>query len=281
MEPLSYDDNPLMQEIRQSYGNDRRNLEGTPDASEFVQVKLRSGGAESGQSGREESRNADETARGISRDKESKRTAKTGPGRKRRSNSENDENNVSSDTGNRPTDDAIQRDKRKRISNADKEKPAGIEARPNSREKAARKESAAGEKAGILNAWGLGRNKGKDKAEKPKKEPLRSKPFSEAEAEAIKEPLLAALLDYFKYADEIIYATNKKHEQVEIWSGIDYEDAEFLVDVWLRRARTSVKAASHVTAVVNKHEELRVAAIALPRAYQTFMVYFQNGIGVR
>ncbi|HEY4384855.1 MAG TPA: hypothetical protein VGN34_10315, partial [Ktedonobacteraceae bacterium] len=149
----------------------------------------------------------------------------------------------------------------------------------NAREKAARRETEqkpASEKAGILRGFGK-----KDKAPKAKKEPLRTRPFTESEAEEIREKLLAALLAYFKYADDFIYATNRKHEQVQIWSGIDYEDAEFLVEVWLRRARTSAKAASHVTAVVHKHEEIRVAAIALPRAYQTFMVYFQNGIGVK
>lgn len=89
------------------------------------------------------------------------------------------------------------------------------------------------------------------------------------------------MLDYSKYADDFIYATNKKHEQVQIWSGIDGEDAELIADVFLRRARRSAKVAAGITGAVEKHEDLRVAVIILPRMIQTFMVYFQNGIGVK
>lgn len=278
MEPLSYDDDPLMREIR----NDRiRQLaEGTSDSPDALQIELGPSTPSSNPASGENREDEYDAGGSGTKDREHLPVANKGGRRVRRADAKNDKDSKRVDTGDRPTNDKVRSYKRKRIDDA-KEKPSGIEAKPNSREKAARKEAPPSEKAGILNAWGLGRNKSKDKAEKPKKEPLRSRPFSEAEAEAIKEPLLAALLDYFKYADDFIYATNKKHEQIAIWSSIDYEDAEFLVDVWLRRARTSAKAASHVTAVVNKHEELRVAAIALPRAYQTFMVYFQNGIGVR
>lgn len=277
MEPLSYGDDPLIQEIRND--RNRQLAKGIANTPEPLQVELGPGtpGSDSASGKNREDRS--DSARGDQESGEHLPATNKNARRVRRANAKDDQDSLGADTGNRPANDKIQRNQRKRVSDA-KEKPSGLETKPNIREKIEQK--STGEKAGIFNAWRPRSDKDKaQKPTKPKKEPLRTRPFTESEAEAIKEPLLAALLDYFRYADDLIYATNKKHEQVQIWSSIDYEDAEFLVDVWLRRARTSAKAASHVTAVVHKHEELRVAAIALPRAYQTFMIYFQNGIGVK
>jgi hypothetical protein len=278
MEPLSYDDNPLIQEIRQNHDRTRQSLERAANTPEPLQVELGPSTPGSDPASGKDRKDEHDAGGGSPETGEHLPASNKNARRVRRTNAKDDKDSLGADTGNRPADHKVRSDKRKRVTN--EEKPSGIQAKPNAREKAEQK--PASEKAGIFNAWGRGSNKDKaQKPAKPKKEPLRSRPFTEQEAEAIKGPLLAALLDYFRYADDLIYATNKKHEQVQIWSTIDPEDAEFLVDVWLRRARTSAKAASHVTAVVHKHEELRVAAIALPRAYQTFMVYFQNGIGVR
>lgn len=275
MEPLGYDDNPLIQEIRNDRA--RQSLERAADTPNTLQVQLGPSTPGSDSTSGKDRKNEYDAGGSGGQDREHLSTTNKSSGRVRRADAKDAKNSVGIDTGDRPVDHKIRSYKRRQVDA--KEKPAGIETKPNAREKAARSEKPAKEKTGIFNAWGRGTDKVKD--QKPKKEPLRTRPFTESEAEAIKEPLLAAMLDYFKYADDFIYATNKKHEHVEIWSSIDHEDAEFLVDVWLRRARTSARAASHVTAVVHKHEELRVAAIALPRAYQTFMVYFQNGIGVR
>jgi len=277
MEPLSYDDNPLIQEIRDD--RTRQSLERAANTSKSVQVELGSSTPGSDSTSGENRKDEHDTGGSGTEDREHLSASNKSGRRVRRANAKDAQSSVSTDTGDRPADHKVRSYKRKRLDDDAEEKPK-LEIKPNAREKAARREEKpASEKAGIFNAWGRGSDK--VKTQKPKKEPLRTRPFTEAEAEEIKEPLLAALLDYFKYADDLIYATNRKHEQVQIWSSIDFEDAEFLVDVWLRRARTSAKAASHVTAVVHKHEEMRVAAIALPRAYQTFMVYFQNGIGVR
>jgi len=275
MEPLSYEDDPLIQEVRNE--RIRQPVEGAANTPESVQIELGSSTSGGHSASGEDREDEYDVGRGSPEIGEHLPTSNKGRRGVRRSNAKNDQDRVGTDPSDGSTDNKVRSNKRKRVNNASrKEKPSGIETKPNAREKAARQENPVEEKAGILRGFGLGKNK-----EKPKKEPPRSRPFNEAEAEAIKGPLLEALLDYFRYADDLIYATNKKHEQVQIWSSIDYEDAEFLVEVWLRRARTSAKAASHVTAVVHKHEELRVAAIALPRAYQTFMIYFQNGIGVK
>lgn len=279
MEPLSYGDDPLIQEIRQNHDRTRQSLERAADVTEPLQKQLGPGTPGSDSASGKNREDGPDTARGSQESGEHLPATNKNARRVRRANAKDDQDSLGANPSNRPANDKVQRNQRKRVNDA-KEKPSGLEAKPNLREKIEQK--STGEKTGILNAWRPRGNKDKaQKPAKPKKEPLRTRPFTEAEAEAIKEPLLAALMDYFKYADDFIYATNKKHEQVQIWSSIDYEDAEFLVDVWLRRARTSAKAASHVTAVVHKHEELRVAAIALPRAYQTFMIYFQNGIGVK
>src|SRR5271157_2168490 len=139
MESLNYEDNPLMQEIRKNYGNDRRASERAADASSDVQIEFRSGGAEGRQSGGKESRDVDEAARGIPGNAKSKRAAKTGTSGKGRTNTKADQGNIGADSSNGSTDNEIQRDQRKRMKDA-KEKPSGIETKPNSREKAARKE---------------------------------------------------------------------------------------------------------------------------------------------
>lgn len=175
----------------------------------------------------------------------------------------------------------------KQQSNAGQEdKPAGLDAKPHEKEQAARKEQQEQQQADIKEKSGQASVKGlfslfnraKDNG---KKEDIRNKPLSEREAEEIKEPLLAALMDYFKYADEFIYATHKAHRQVQIWASIDEEEAEILVDVWLAQAKRSAKAASHVVRVVNSHAQLQVGIILVPRFYQTFRVYMDSGIGVR
>lgn len=170
----------------------------------------------------------------------------------------------------------------------DQEKPSGINPTPNAIERKIRQEQQQEEQRAAeqeqqrrnLFAW----IKPGRKIEKPggDKEPLRAKPLTDREAEQLRPALLAALLDYFKYADELIYATNRAHHHVRIWSSIDDEDAGVLVDVWLARAKTSVRSASHIVFMINKHAELRVGIILIPRFYETFRAYVDGGgIGVR
>jgi hypothetical protein len=107
------------------------------------------------------------------------------------------------------------------------------------------------------------------------------KPLSDAEANKIRPQLIAALLDFFSYADEAIYATHKAHKRVAIWSTVDDEEAGILVDAWLARAKVSGIAAAQVTALVEAHRRLKVGLILLPRFYQTFKVYLESGFSLK
>lgn len=92
--------------------------------------------------------------------------------------------------------------------------------------------------------------------------------------------MTAALRDYFLYSDELIFATLKTHPHVEIWRTIDDEDIEKLVSVWLTRAKLNPRAAAHVALVVDKHLQIQVAVILVPRFIETFKMYMQYGIGI-
>jgi hypothetical protein len=88
-------------------------------------------------------------------------------------------------------------------------------------------------------------------------------------------------MDFFEYADQAIYATNKKKKRVQIWSTVDEEEAGILVDAWLARAKVSAVAAAQVTAMVEAHRKLKVGLILIPRFYATFQVYLENGFGLK
>jgi hypothetical protein len=285
----------LIQEIRSEYGTERTASEGASEATGTLQSKLRSSISKS----RQPSRAAKGSKRSPARSKRgSTRTARTIKGSdsgKRRTGTKIDKGDSSINGDSRSVDDAIQHSG---VEHAEPEtereeekpaKPAGLDARPNAREQQIRQEQAEQQAAAAAQqqasrqkknffSWLRADHRGKASSEK---ESARSRPFSEREAEEIRPALLAALLDYFKYADELIYATNKAHQHVTIFSSIDDEDAGVLVDAWLARARQSAKSASHVVFMVNKHMELRVGIILIPRFYEMFRVYVDNGISVR
>lgn len=103
------------------------------------------------------------------------------------------------------------------------------------------------------------------------------KAFSEAEARAMKPMLVSAMLDYFSYADELLYATVKGHPRVEIWSSIDDEECGILADALIARGKRSAAGAAQIQAMVDVHKNLKVGMILAPRFYQTFRVYMDNG----
>lgn len=165
----------------------------------------------------------------------------------------------------------------------EEDRPAGIIATPHAAEEAIRKQQRQAEQdqqrqasqqesRGGVRGWFHRDHSSRDKG----------KPLSDKEAESIKPALIAALLDYFRYADELIYATHRMHKQVQIWSSIDDEEAGMLVDVWLARARRSATSARHIQLIIDRHQELRVGIILAPRFYATFRAYVDGGgIGVR
>jgi hypothetical protein len=106
------------------------------------------------------------------------------------------------------------------------------------------------------------------------------KAFSEAEARAMKPLLVSAMLDYFSYADELLYATVKGHPRVEIWSTIDDEECGILADVLIARGKKSAAGAAQIQAMVDVHKNLKVGMILAPRFYQSFRLYMDNGLGI-
>lgn len=171
-----------------------------------------------------------------------------------------------------------------------KSKPSGLAAKPHAKEQQLRQEQAQaqtissekGKPSGVKGIFSfINSAKGKERP-KAEKENIRSKPLSESEAQALKPALIAAMMDYFKYMDEVIYATNKAHAQVQIWSAIDSEECEVLANVWIGFAKRSARSATRVVAVVNSHAQLEAGIILLPKFYQTFRAYADNGgIGIR
>lgn len=113
---------------------------------------------------------------------------------------------------------------------------------------------------------------GKDKAEKAVR-----KAFTEAEAKLIKPMLVSAMMDYFQYADELLYATVKGHPRVEIWSSIDAEECGILAEALIARGKKSAAGAAQIQAMVDVHKNLKVGLILAPRFYQTFRIYMDNG----
>ena len=289
-----YGEMELMQEIRNKYGTERTIAERATEASGAVQDGLRSGESESGQPsepsiGRDEShgRKPRKTRRDIGVTRGSYR-------RKGRANSKVTQVSSGVDRSDRPTDRAIQFDKREsdRIEEkgdyAEKEKPSGIAAKPNAKERkiraeaeaeAAAKQSTAAEAeaAPSFFAWIRPRNKGKT-SKGEKSSTVRDKPLSSKEAGEIRQPLIDAMGDYFHYADELMSGTSANGAEAEIWSSIDDEELGILVDAWLARAQKDPIAAHYAVQAVNSHYKLKIGMILAPRFYQTFRFYVDNGI---
>lgn len=315
----SYENNEHIKRIREQYGHQRATFEGVTETPGALQDELRPGESESGESSGDTPEASYGVARGKERISRSERAAKRSDSRERRASTASHESGSGVDRGHQPDNRTVSgssiRDKiaalyaedngisayrvsqvlgcshvtaakylkqmRSGESEEPTDKPTGLAPKPHPKEQQARQQQQASiepKKGSLLSLLKPG---SKNKKSSEEKAPLRTKPLSAQEAEAMRGPLLAALLDYFKYADEFIYATNKAHKQVSIWSSIDEEDAGVLVDVWLSRARQSAKSASHVVYVVGKHEQLRVGIILLPRFYETFRVYMENGVGIR
>jgi hypothetical protein len=174
-----------------------------------------------------------------------------------------------------------------------KKKPGGLAAKPSKREQRARKKAEKdiggaqplmdpGEQRTPVGSPPVSRSLlsllpfGKDKADKPERKPL-----TEMEAKALKPQLISALLDYFGYADEILYATVKGHPRVEIWGTIDEEECGVLVDALIARGKKSAAGAAQVVALVESYRHLKVGLILAPRFYQTMRLYLDNGFSVK
>lgn len=274
----AYAQHERLQEIRGKYG--RSTSEGTSEPSDRIQDGVRSSTPEGEQPSR--------STRGRRRQAEPDDTEQLGTegtvrgnnSRKRRTNTKVDQSSSSTDRDSRTTDGAVQRPGV--ASNEDK--PSGLSTSPNERERLVRQqaqeEAARAVKqeqpSGIKKIIGKFFNKDGSEKKKPGR-----KVFSEREAEDIREPLINAMRDYFLYADELMFATLRTHPQVMIWRTIDDEDIEKLASVWLTRARINPQAAAHVAMIVDKHLQIQVGMILVPRFIETFKMYVQYGVGIK
>ena len=94
--------------------------------------------------------------------------------------------------------------------------------------------------------------------------------LSEKEAEALYEPLKAALADYFDYADAYIWH-REQHSRADepIWSNADDDDLNAMVRLMLKRGKRSPAAATVARAIVNSDDYVTTAVFFLPRMVET------------
>ncbi len=288
-----YSEMEIMQEIREKYGTERAIAEGVAETSGTVQDGIRSGEPEGGQpgestSGRDQTdgRRARKTRRDIGVTRGSYRRkgrTDTAPAKERRSFNSGDGSANGEIFSNQRESGRIEKE-----DYAKEEKPAGIDARLNTKERKIRQEQEAAEQAKHAEqdktsqpqsffSWIRAGNKGKANG-KEEKAGIRTKPLSAKEAEEIRQPLIDALADYFKYGDELMSGTSANGVQAMIWSSIDDEELGILIDAWLARARVDSTAAYYAVAAVNNHYKLKIGLILAPRFYQTFKFYVDNGM---
>jgi len=286
IDEVGYEQRELIHKIRRERGTKRGSSERVPTAESALQDGLRSSPPGS-LAASDSSGQVDQRSTGIEGGIEG--SGGIGEGRDRgegRSSTEVDQDFSSVDTRDRTIGRAFQRfsSGRNKLDGTE-EKPSGLNFKRHAKEQQARAEQdrqeARREKpVGTAEAKkGLFRFLRSDNRGQTKE--TRTRPFTDKEAQEIKQPLLDALADYFTYSDEFIYATHKAHRQVDIWKTIDYEEMNVLVDVWLARAKRDAKSASRVVFLVNSHYKLKVGIILAPRFYQTFRVYAEGGVGLK
>lgn len=94
--------------------------------------------------------------------------------------------------------------------------------------------------------------------------------LNEKEAEALYEPLKAALGDYFDYADAYIWH-REQHSRADepVWSNADEDDLNAMVRLMLKRGKRSPAAATVARAIVNGDDYVTTAVFFLPRMVET------------
>lgn len=279
-----YKNSELIQQVREEYGTNGTTVKRAAEPASGVQNRIRLAKPAGRQPGEAAGKQRSRPAGSKGPDGSANGAAEGGHRRKGRTSP----TLIKISGGNREGDGTIDREiPDSGVEHAEQEKPAGLDARPNARERQIREEQErerqAAEAAEAKKSKGLfGWIRPDHRTGEKGKEQTRGKPLNAAEAAELKAPLIAALGDYFTYADELLYAIIKSHPSVTIWRSIDDEQIEKLADVWLARARRSAAAASRVTFLVQKHQELEIAMILLPKFYETFRAIVDGGgIGVK
>lgn len=103
------------------------------------------------------------------------------------------------------------------------------------------------------------------------------------DTEAIK--IRPKLIEFFKWSsdhlDEFIQATTKGHQSVEIWSTLEEEEIEILVDFLIQRGKTNPETAQLVRNMSVLMDRIKLAVIIVPRMYQTALTYINRGISIK
>lgn len=289
----TYHENSIMQEIREKYGTERTTFEGTSETSGIVQDGIRPGESESGQPGGTDSGREDQVGRKPRKARRDAGLTRGSYKRKGRTNTTPSQVSSRPNSSYRSTDREIQPDQRESASfigedyAKEEEKPAGLATKSNAKERKIReeqeraaRESATTESPPAQNffAWLRPNNRGKTGKDTKEKPGIRNKPLSHKEAEEIRDPLIAAMGDYFHYADELMSGTSANGAEAAIWGSIDDEEIGILIDAWLARAKQDSRAAYFAVQAVNGHYKLKIGLILAPRFYQTFQFYVDNGM---
>lgn len=102
--------------------------------------------------------------------------------------------------------------------------------------------------------------------------------MSKKEAEEIRDTYFQALSGIFGLMDDVIRYTSGGHEQPEIWSTIDDDDINQIVEARLTRAQHSARAAYSVRRTIAWYQQAIIAIIVGPRLWQTMQWYTEHGV---
>lgn len=93
--------------------------------------------------------------------------------------------------------------------------------------------------------------------------------LSAKEAEELREPLIAALIDYGGYADRFIRMQAKEPDLPDIWGDMTELEAGVLARIMIRRGQKNAAAAGVVRTMANSNDYISAAIIVVPRVIRT------------
>lgn len=124
----------------------------------------------------------------------------------------------------------------------------------------------------------------KAEPKKPKSQsaPKKGESRKLTDSEAIKmRPKLIEFIEWqSEHLDDFISATTKGHMPVEVWSTLDRDDAEIIVDFLISQAKINDEAAVAVRFASTMMDKIKLGLVVGPRVYKTLMIYVQRGFSI-
>lgn len=80
-----------------------------------------------------------------------------------------------------------------------------------------------------------------------------------------------------KYVDELISLTNSKKAQAKIWGTITLDEWMIIADMLVEDGKKSGIVATAIRATVTAYLRLQAGLIILPRVWETYQFYADNG----